>query len=158
MSGAIRELCLLAILCAAVTSVCPEGNVKKICCLTCSVVMITAAIKQLVGFDYREYSARLAQYREMGTVLTENSQELDKRLNRLVIERECAAYILDKARENGVDIAEVRITASWSMDGFWYPSGVELRCPEPETARQALGGLIERELGIEESEQIWYGD
>ena len=43
MSAAIRELCLLAVLCAAVTSICPEGNVKKICSLTCSIVMITAA-------------------------------------------------------------------------------------------------------------------
>ena len=37
MSAAIRELCLLAVLCAAVTSICPEGNVKKICSLTCSI-------------------------------------------------------------------------------------------------------------------------
>lgn len=29
MSAAIRELCLLAVLCAAVTSICPEGNVKR---------------------------------------------------------------------------------------------------------------------------------
>ena len=57
-SAAIRELCLLAVLCAAVTSICPEGNVKKICSLTCSIVMITAALKPLAGFDFNEYAVQ----------------------------------------------------------------------------------------------------
>lgn len=156
MNGTIRELCLLAILCAAVTSICPEGNVKKICSLTCSVVMITAALKPLAGFDYREYSAQLAQYREMGAALTESSQELDARLNRLVIERECAAYILDKAHESGIDVTDVRVTASWSTDGFWYPASADIFSSDPESARQTLNGIIERELGIAEGEQHWY--
>lgn len=158
MSGIIRELCLLAILSAAVTSICPEGNVKKICSLTCSVVMITAAIKPLAGFDYREYSAMLAQYREMGAALTESSEELESRLNRLVIERECAAYILDKARDIGVEISEVRVLASWSMEGFWYPSSAELYSAQPEAAKAALGDIITQELGIAESEQHWHGE
>ena len=112
MSAAIRELCLLAVLCAAVTSICPEGNVKKICSLTCSIVMITAALKPLAGFDFNEYAVQLTHYREMSAALTESSQELDNRLNRLVIEEECSAYIWDKAREYGVELTEVRVTAA----------------------------------------------
>ena len=153
MSAAIRELCLLAVLCAAVTSICPEGNVKKICSLTCSIVMITAALKPLAGFDFNEYAVQLAHYREMGAALTESSQELDNRLNRLVIEEECSAYIWDKAREYGVELTEVRVTAAWSTDGFWYPEGAVISCPDPAAASQALSGVIERELGILESAQ-----
>ena len=134
MSAAIRELCLLAVLCAAVTSICPEGNVKKICSLTCSIVMITAALKPLAGFDFNEYAVQLAHYREMGAALTESSQELDNRLNRLVIEE---------------------VTAAWSTDGFWYPEGAVISCPDPAAASQALSGVIERELGILESAQEW---
>ena len=155
MSAAIRELCLLAVLCAAVTSICPEGNVKKICSLTCSIVMITAALKPLAGFDFNEYAVQLAHYREMGAALTESSQELDNRLNRLVIEEECSAYIWDKAREYGVELTEVRVTAAWSTDGFWYPEGAVISCPDPAAASQALSGVIERELGILESAQEW---
>ena len=136
MSAAIRELCLLAVLCAAVTSICPEGNVKKICSLTCSIVMITSALKPLAGFDFNEYAVQLAHYREMGAALTESSQELDNRLNRLVIEEECSAYIWDKAREYGVELTEVRVTAAWSTDGFWYPEGAVISCPDPAAASQ----------------------
>ena len=155
MSAAIRELCLLAVLCAAVTSICPEGNVKKICSLTCSIVMITAALKPLAGFDFNEYAVQLAHYREMGAALTESSQELDNRLNRLVIEEECSAYIWDKAREYGVELTDVSVAAAWSTDGFWYPEGAVISCPDPAAASQALSGVIERELGILESAQEW---
>ena len=157
MSAAIRELCLLAILCAAVTSICPEGNVKRICSLTCSVVMITAALKPLAGFDFNEYAVQLAHYREMSAALTESSQELDSRLNRLVIEEECSAYIWDKAREYGVELTEVSITAAWSTGGLWYPEGAVITCHDPAAASQTLGGVIERDLGILESAQDWRG-
>ena len=149
MNNVIRELCLLAVLCAAVLSICPEGNVKKICSLTCSVVMISAALKPLSGFSFSDYSESLAKYREMGAALTEDSQELDARLNRLVIEEECAAYIWDKARETDVDLSDVCVTASWSEDGFWYPSYAKITARNPEEARRILGGIIERDLGIE---------
>ena len=129
MSAAIRELCLLAILCAAVTSICPEGNVKRICSLTCSVVMITAALKPLAGFDFNEYAVQLAHYREMSAALTESSQEL----------------------------TEVSITAAWSTGGFWYPEGAVITCHDPAAASQTLGGVIERDLGILESAQEWRG-
>ena len=155
MSGVIREICALSILCGVAMSITPEGGVKRVMGILSSAVLLIAILTPVRQFDFESYALELAKYKNSEAALSARGEDINERLNRLVIEEECSAYIWDKAREYGVELTEVRVTAAWSTDGFWYPEGAVISCPDPAAASQSLSGVIERELGILESAQEW---
>ena len=100
-----------------------------------------------------EAAERLARYGEAARAVAEGAGEEADRLNRTIIERECAAYILDKADALGISAADAAVTARWSEEGFWYPWESRVSCPEG--GRAALSEAIEAELGIPPERQSW---
>ena len=75
-------------------------------------------------------------------------------LNRAVIEEECAAYILDKAAQCGVSLADAQVTLQWSTDGYWYPYAVRL-VTSGAAENSRLAQTIEADLGIPRARQEW---
>ena len=57
----IRQLCALSILCGAALSITPEGAVKRVMSVVCSVVLITAVAQNITRFDFADYSLQLAK-------------------------------------------------------------------------------------------------
>ena len=95
----------------------------------------------------------MARYGEAArSVAGEAGQEAD-RLNRTIIELECAAYILDKADALGLAVSSAAVTARWSEEGFWYPWESRAACSESD--RETLSAVIEAELGIPAERQSW---
>ena len=74
-------------------------------------------------------------------------------INQTIIERECAAYILDKADALGLAVSSAAVTARWSEEGFWYPWESRAACSESD--RETLSAVIEAELGIPAERQSW---
>ena len=95
----------------------------------------------------------VARYGEAARAVAEGAGEEADRLNRTIIERECAAYILDNADALGISAADAAVTARWSEEGFWYPWESRVSCPEG--GRAALSEAIEAELGIPPERQSW---
>ena len=69
----------------------------------------------------------------------DQGEQYSKNLNRTIIEDECRAYILDKADETGIELAEVTVTAEWSTDGYWYPHEVRIVSGADENQQTQLG-------------------
>ena len=97
----------------------------------------------------------MAQYRSEGEAFSKNLEEENDRLLRLIIEEETSAYILDKGGDIGIGHLEVSVSAKWSDDGYWYPSGVEIASNASESQKKELMRCIEAELGIPEEMQTW---
>ena len=95
----------------------------------------------------------VAEHGDAARAVAEGAGEEADRLNRTIIERECAAYILDKADALGISAADAAVTARWSEEGFWYPWESRVSCPEG--GRAALSEAIEAELGIPPERQSW---
>ena len=77
-----------------------------------------------------------------------------ERLQRTVIESELRAYILDKAAQCGVSLADAQVTLQWSTDGYWYPYAVRL-VTAGATENSRLAQTIEADLGIPRARQEW---
>ena len=62
---------------------------------------------------------------------------------------------MDEAKEMGADIDEVKVSAEWSTDGFWYPVSCEISYRCNDAKRAELEAFIGAQLGISKEEQKW---
>ena len=155
MYQGIRELCAVSLLCGAALSILPEGGVKRVAEILCTASLILAVISPLKELDMDGYALESARLHELESALAQQGQEAGDRLNRLVIEQEYKAYILDKAKELDIDLSSAEVEVQWSMEGFWMPWGAELSSGCSEEDRQRLSRLLESDLGIPYERQRW---
>ena len=143
-----------AAVCTLALTLCPEGRVRRVLRLVCGAVMAVALLSPLKDFDMDAYSASLSRYRDEAAKAVNAAEETGDRLNRTIIERDCAAYISDKADALGMTGVGAEVSAVWS-DGCWRPDSAEITAAATEAQRAALTASIESELGIPESRQHW---
>jgi hypothetical protein len=144
-----------AMITAIAMTVTPEGSVKKAVALVCGLVVILALIKPIVGFDYTSFSKNMVELRNDAEAFSADVEGVNENLTRLIIEEECAAYILDKGTALGITDLEVIVTAVWSEEGYWYPCKASLKTNADEGMRFKLSRNIEAELGIPPEELTW---
>lgn len=146
-----------AAVCAVCSSLTPEGRVKKATELVFGIVMIIAIISPLKALDFEVYSISAEKYKLRSEELVAEGNEARENLDRRIIERKYAAYILDKAEKSGVTPLAVNVQCRWSNDGYWYPSGVEITLASQSDEEKciAVKSAVEAELGIDATHQIW---
>lgn len=147
LSGA-AAVCMLAL------TLCPEGRVRRVLRLICGAVMAITLLSPLREFDMDAYGASLARYRDEAAAAVAVAGETGDRLNRTIIERECAAYILDKADALGMTGASASVLAVWN-EGCWRPDQAEITAAATDAQRASLTAEIEAELGIPATRQYW---
>ena len=97
ISQSIRQLCALSLLCGAALSILPEGGVKRVAEVVCTASLIVALVNPLKALDMESYALESAKRQERETALISGAEATQQLLNRLVIEQEYEAYIMDKA-------------------------------------------------------------
>lgn len=150
MAPVLHRLCILSVFFGLMLSVAPDGGVKRVMNILCAAILILTVLSPLKQLDIGEYALELAKNRELEASFMDDGKELNDRLNRLVIERECEAYIRDKATAMGID-AKALIRARWDSNGLWIPYEIELDCARDER----LEAEIIAGLGIPKERQIW---
>lgn len=151
----IRQLCVLSLFCGAALSVLPEGGVKRVAEVTCTASLILALVSPLKALDMQTYALESAKRHELETAMTNDAQEAQQRLNRLVIEQEYEAYIMDKAKELGLEGLAVDVEVQWSLEGLWMPYGATLSGVYSQTGKERLSALMAADLGIPYERQRW---
>ena len=157
MRTCVRELCVLSIFCGAALSLIPEGGVKKVLRILETTVLLAVIIQGIGKLDLAPYTLQLAKLRETERELTEDSEKLKNRLDRLVIEEEYASYLEKKAEAAGIVVSEIRIQARWSKDGLWIPDFSRIHILS-EAGQEELGRILWGELGIPPERQEWISD
>lgn len=155
MQGVLREICALSILCGVAMSITPEVGAKRVIGILSSAILIIAIITPLRAFDFESYALELAKYKADEAELTAKGEEMSERLNRLVIEQECRAYIMDKAAEMGFEVKEAKVTLKWSTEGVWVPYSAEVSGTFTSEERLRLCESIEAGLGIPGERVVW---
>lgn len=155
IENSARALCAMSLLCGAAMSISPEGSVKKIMSVLCAAALIMSVLMPLKSFDYASYALELAKLQEREQDLQTNGEEINSRLNRLVIQSEYQAYIMDKAEKLGLKAERVKVGVEWSTEGLWVPASAEIDCSGEEKLKKSLSEIISSELGIPPEKQYW---
>lgn len=155
MSAVIRLLCALSVLCGLAQSLSPEGNGKRVLSFVCSVVLLAGLVRGLHGLNWESYALETGQLRQREEAFLQHSEAVSRTLDRTIIEREYAVYILDMAAKTGVELQSVKVSAQWSLEGLWLPWAAVLY-GDPESAeRDLLEARIEADLGIPRERLEW---
>ena len=154
----LKGICAVAVVFGIALNLSPEGQIRRaasLCVTAALVLMFLGLIKTL---DWDSYAVGTAEIRQAAESVTADAEAERRELNRLVIERSCAEYILDKAAELDVPLSSAEVYVRWSREGLWVPERVRLILAEDAERKARLASLIEAELGIGGEEQEWLTD
>jgi len=154
----VMGLAASALLTSLALAVTPKGRVRDVLKLVCGAVMVIALVSPLLRFDLASFSINAERFREELGAVQDNVSETGKRLTRDIIEKECAAYILDKAQVLGLSVQRVSVTAKWGDEEVFYPYEARIEARLDEAQKGALSRAIEAELGIPPERQFWNGN
>ena len=149
----IRTLIGAALICTVALTVCPKGRAKRVLSFACACVMALALLSPIASPDVEAFSRALGRYGQAADEVVGDAEADAEQYQRRVIERECEAYISDRADALGVTLSDVSVTLRWSEEGFWYPWECSVSCPDGRS--QPLADAIESELGITPERQSW---
>jgi len=147
----IMGIAAAAVFCALANELTPKSAVKNVLGAVCGIVMALALLSPILRLDFSAYSLSSAKYKAEAEAIASSGEEISNRYQRTIIEESAAAYILDKAEGLSLQISEVRVSAQWSPEGYWYPERAELTGAYDKT----LSDFIKSELGIEGEMQYW---
>ncbi len=139
-----------ALMCTAAMAMTPKSRVRGVLRMCCAAALCCALLAPLSSAPLDAYADSLARLREAQLSAAETGTDSAERLERTIIESECAAYISDKGAQLGLPDAGVRVLAKWG-DGYWYPYEVWLDIPKSDE----LMISIEGELGVPRERMHW---
>lgn len=155
MKNYVMQICALSIFCGLALSLTPEGSVKRMTGLCCMLLLLISVLTAFRSFDYSSYSLELARYRELGHELAGGAEESSSRLERRLIEQECAAYILRQADSLGIKELSAAVKLRWDSSGVWVPESARMIGSCSADQRTRLQALIAADLGIDDLHQEW---
>ena len=147
----VRTLVGAAVFCALAVTLCPEGRPKRVCRMASACIMAIALLSPVLSLEPETLAEEATRYSRAAQAVTADAEENASLYERRVIERECAAYISDRADALGLADTGADVTARWSEEGFWYPWECALGCGYDAS----LAAAIEAELGIPPERVSW---
>ena len=143
----ITGVTVAAVILAAAQALMPEGAVKRVGRLTGGLVLVLALLQPLTALDYGRLSDAAAGLpapaeAEMGDTM------------KPIIEQELAAYIVDKGKALGADLA-CAVTCVTDENGVPVPRGAVVTGSLTRTQRESLSAILDRDLGIPSEAQTF---
>jgi len=145
----------VSILCAAADSLMPEGGVKRVGKLACSLCVLCVTLSPLAAARGENMTGWLEGLVSEGEALRTELEEQTGRTQKMVIEERCAAYISDKAEELGLT-CRVEVDCVPTPEGLWLPESVRLWGEFDDVAQSRMTELLERQLGVAVEKQTYY--
>lgn len=151
MMGLVRGW-LLGVACTAMIltiadSLAPEGNAKKVCRMAGGLALLLAAAGPLLQLDGGALVQALEEYQTMLQGYEDALEEKNNLFYQTIIEESTAAYIVDKAEEMGIS-CQAEVAFSYDENGVPCPWEVTARGVWTDAAQEALGRLLEDDLGV----------
>ena len=146
----LMGLMAVALILTVLSSVLPEGSVKKIAGVTGGLVLLMVILQGAERLDlgklqlsYDDYSRQINE--QIKAFQEKNSRDMD-----LLIQERCSAYISEQAQSLGLSCTP-QVQTAWTEEDIPVPTGVILDIPY----HAELGEIIERNLGIKAEKQVW---
>jgi hypothetical protein len=153
----IFSVACASIIASIASSVAPEGSARRAVTLTGGFLIVAALLSPFADFDFGAFSRSVFDTRAQADAAFADILETNEKLTALIIERQCAAYIVDKSARIGIEGMEAEVSAQWSVDGFWYPVEARLTANATIGQRAEMTRYAQTELGISPERVIWIG-
>ena len=132
---------------AVLKTLVPRGSVSKVCALAGGLAVLFAALQPIVSLDGDALAEAAAAYQTQREEFEETLQENQDAVLGRVIESRAAAYVADKAAEMGIS-CQAEVTVSDDENGVPVPWAVSAWADWAPGQQEALGEMLERDLGI----------
>ena len=135
-------------------AVMPRGAVSRVGKLVCGLSLLCAVLWPVASWDPRLGENWLRDWRQG---VREEQLRLEEQVSshaRTVIEARCAAYIVDKAAENGADCT-ARVRCRAVEGGLYVPDSAEVQGTLTEAEVVRLQKLVDHGLGIPPERQVY---
>lgn len=152
--GWLMTIIAASLLCALADALMPRGAVCRVGRLVCGLVMLSALLSPLGSLDVEAGQRWLEEYLISGDSRKLELEETVNNQMKVIIEQECAAYIVDKAAELGLNCT-ARVECGALEDGLYLPIRAEVTGAIMANAQEKLIRSIEEELGIPREAQIY---
>ena len=112
----LRGICAASVFFGLALTLLPEGRERRIAslCVTAALVLMLLGLFRSVRLD--SYAVSLAEMRSAADAISADAETERRELSRLVIERECAEYIMDKAADLSLTVNSVDVGARWCRE------------------------------------------
>lgn len=155
MITAIREwmtaVVTVTMLLSVAQSLIPEGSIRKIASLTCGLILLLVLLQPVLQTDLSNLQINMDDYAAAIQERQTELQAVEQTERTTLIAGKTQAYILDKAKELGLDV-EVHVTTALGEDGVAYPDTVDV----DGAWSSELANVIEQDLGIPQERQVWH--
>ena len=151
----LTSVVLVSVLLSAAQSLIPPGTVRKAAGFTGGLILLLVLLRPVLGADLEHLELDFDHYQAAVEERQEELADTQTEAMASIIAEQTEAYILDKAEELGADVSVVKVQAQWNLDGLWVPYSAEINAPDTGSAKAALEGVIENELGIPAERQMW---
>lgn len=153
MEAYLIRLTAAAILGAVVKRLAPKGGAGRAARLGAGLLVLITAFGPVAEFDPLAAAENLAKHAYADPLTTEELSRAGNTLMSSLISQQAEAYILDKAREAGL---ELQVTVeNRDQEGYPVPWRVTLTGPISDSKKEALASVIAQDLGIPEERQEW---
>lgn len=143
---------LLSVTCAALIAaladgLMPKGAVKQVGKLVCALVLLCAVLRPVLSVQLPDAGQMLSEIRGEVEYSRDGLEQGSEQMLKTLIERECGAYIVDKAAMLGA-ACQVRVECKEDEAGIWLPFRATVAGQLNDGQRQELTALVRSELGI----------
>ena len=153
MEAYLIRLTAAAILGAVVQRLAPKGGAGRAARLGAGLLVLITAFGPVAELDTLAAAENLARSAYSDPLTTEELSKAGNTLLSSLISQQAEAYILDKAREAGLEL-QVQVETQ-DQEGYPVPWRVTLEGSVSAKDQEALAAVIARDLGIPEERQEW---
>ncbi len=154
----LRDCIAVSVVSGLVLQLCPESGAKRVAALLSAVLLCLTVIRPLKDFDFDSYALESARLHKAEEEFLRSAASTTEKLDRLVMQERCAAYLSEKAEALGLEEVRIELQLQWSLDGLWVPYAVHVKGSWDDGAAARFGELLSCELGIPPDRQYWYRD
>lgn len=159
MTGLVRQWLLgvtaAALVLALAEALAPEGGAKRVCRLAGGLALLLAAVGPVMGaLDGSVLTQAVESWKARAQSCEQELEEQRDQFYLTIIEEETAAYVMDKARELGLECS-AEVTYGYDENGVPCPWEVTARGVWTTERRAELERLLEEELGVPAQRQYY---
>lgn len=145
-----------SLIAALADSLMPKGPVRQVGRLVCALVVLWAVVSPALELDMPGLDQAAGQLREQTGQRRQSLEQESGRMLKILIQRECSAYIVDKAEELGA-VCTAQVTCAPGEGGIWLPQQAQITGELTQEQRDRLEQLIQTELGVPPQQQSYIG-